>query len=124
MKEQHYKVLTECFHSGDDVYYADEPCDKPSRPRVPKYQLYCTNQNCEVRETVVTAFYPCGQPPTKPPRMLCTQCCEPLQFDGYLIEVLLVPVEDPSIPPDKTTLLLREILASLDKKKKQAADQE
>jgi hypothetical protein len=79
--------------AGGDFYAADVNCgESPRDPRFPTGQWYCDGEGCAVREVTVNAKYLVDDPPSSPPVMRCPTCGEPMRFQNYLDQVLLMPV--------------------------------
>jgi hypothetical protein len=98
MTEKRYRLQRpdEVTLSGDlaNAFQVPVDCgDTPADPRCPAGRWYCGNPGCSVRPVTIGAEYP-GRTPAEPPVMKCPECGEPMRFESYLAEVLLLPVEE------------------------------
>jgi hypothetical protein len=104
MSEQLYRRRgsDEFIVSGDNLvngFVADVDCgDKPPDPRFTKTLWYCPNSDCTAREVTLEDNYLGGRPPSSPPPAWCPRCGQPLSFEYYLGEEVLIPSTTPKKP--------------------------
>lgn len=74
-----------------EAKFCHEPADAPEIPDQPEGEWYCHNEECVVREVIVSAKLFDGE---KMPAMDCPACHKRMFFNHWLVVEMLVPEKD------------------------------
>lgn len=79
-----------------DALGCDVPTDKPEDDRLPEGEWYCENQDCVVREVVISSKL-IEPDDVVPPKLWCPGCKRLLKFHHWLRHLTLVPVQEKEV---------------------------